>query len=146
MHKCCLYNVLSGSILQVTGPFFTPCCLPLLCSSLSPLLHIPSSVCTTLLNPLGMPDPQVCILASGNFPVCLRFLNNPAISVTDEVCFLPLFICWVCASVCSCLWLPPLLIIPFGIEKVFDQIPFREQRLPPSTHPCTNKFTSFQGS
>lgn len=69
------------------------------------------------------------------WPDNLTEINIPSsMSVTDQVCvsLLPLlpFVSQVCVSLCSCFWLPPLLVLPFCIEKVLDWIPLKDQTLP----------------
>lgn len=61
-----------------------------------------------------------------------RVLNGPSISNSRLLVFAPVFLVYqVCVSV---FLLPPLLTIPFYIEKVFDQIILtRQTSHPPHT-------------
>lgn len=116
------------------GTFFVRnCCLSPFCRWLAhfvplavyhcfvpPRSHTSSSVCTAPLTPSGIPEPRVCILISCNFPICLQFLNNPSVSMTDEVCFLPLSLLVHLLGLCLCVFLfmsAPFTYYPLRYRK-----------------------------
>lgn len=152
MHNCYLYKVLSGCVLQVTGPFCTPC------------YHSSKSTITVCHCPLP-PHPHSCM----SFMHLHRYTNH--LGHPGPSCFHPyqlqlyqsacgflithhlgLFLVFASVSssvgfvsLCAVFVVPPLLVMPFGIGNVLDQIPIREQRLSPFTYPCTNRFASIPG-
>lgn len=129
--------------LTCSCPFYTPAsptppCFP--CS-----LHIGSSVGAVLLKPSNMQDAQVCMLISCKVQVCLRFLDRPSISVTDQVCFWWLFVNINWPNFMSLCVLSPSLSLSFKKTpntktQKSNQQTTTQKTFSHSTYPCLTTF------
>lgn len=113
-------------------PFYTPL-WTFLPNSLS--LHPPPAVCIVLLTPppLRPSGLHSYLLLSPRFG-CSFLMTCQLVWLTRlfPIIVSIMLVCQVCISR-FCLLLPPSLVIPFHIKKVFDQMTLTKQMLSPST-------------